>query len=112
MLTWCVSIEHIYRYVAQFSRSLYVEYRGKGIDVQCHVCNVVLTNSRLLAVYSEFLLITGPLNLDMCLQKRFLPNFIHGATVMPRTVACIATVVASGVQNHSAICGTVLLLKE
>ncbi|XP_037462808.1 very-long-chain 3-oxoacyl-CoA reductase 1-like isoform X2 [Triticum dicoccoides] len=23
------------RYVAQFSRSLYVEYRGKGIDVQC-----------------------------------------------------------------------------
>ncbi|KAF7093509.1 hypothetical protein CFC21_095918 [Triticum aestivum] len=25
------------RYVAQFSRSLYVEYRGKGIDVQCQV---------------------------------------------------------------------------
>ncbi|KAM3209461.1 hypothetical protein ACQJBY_063886 [Aegilops geniculata] len=25
------------RYVAQFSRSLYVEYRSKGIDVQCHV---------------------------------------------------------------------------
>jgi hypothetical protein len=26
-----------YRYVAQFSRSLYVEYRSKGIDVQCQV---------------------------------------------------------------------------
>ncbi|KAI4975472.1 hypothetical protein ZWY2020_049079 [Hordeum vulgare] len=25
------------RYVAQFSRSLYVEYRSKGIDVQCQV---------------------------------------------------------------------------
>jgi hypothetical protein len=27
----------IIRYVAQFSRSLYVEYKSKGIDVQCQV---------------------------------------------------------------------------
>lgn len=27
------------RYVAQFSRSLHVEYRSKGIDVQCQVGN-------------------------------------------------------------------------
>uniref|UniRef100_A0A0A8ZQ25 Glossy8 n=1 Tax=Arundo donax TaxID=35708 RepID=A0A0A8ZQ25_ARUDO len=32
------------RYVAQFSRSLYVEYRSKGIDVQCQAPLLVHTN--------------------------------------------------------------------
>lgn len=27
----------IYRYIDQFSRSLYVEYKKSGIDVQCQV---------------------------------------------------------------------------
>jgi hypothetical protein len=27
----------LFRYVDQFSRSLYVEYKNKGIDVQCQV---------------------------------------------------------------------------
>uniref|UniRef100_A0ACD5TSM7 Uncharacterized protein n=1 Tax=Avena sativa TaxID=4498 RepID=A0ACD5TSM7_AVESA len=31
------------RYVAHFSRSLYVEYKGKGIDVQCHAPFFVAT---------------------------------------------------------------------
>ncbi|KAK1648469.1 hypothetical protein QYE76_066274 [Lolium multiflorum] len=31
------------RYVAQFSRSLYVEYKSKGIDVQCHAPFFVAT---------------------------------------------------------------------
>jgi 17beta-estradiol 17-dehydrogenase / very-long-chain 3-oxoacyl-CoA reductase len=74
------------RYVAQFSRSLYVEYKSKGIDVQCHVCNVTLTDSRSAAVHSE-LLSAGPLNFNMCLRKRFLLKLIHGTAVMPRTVA-------------------------
>jgi 17beta-estradiol 17-dehydrogenase / very-long-chain 3-oxoacyl-CoA reductase len=73
------------RYVAQFSRSLYVEYKSKGIDVQCHVCNVTLTDSRS-AVHSE-LLSAGPLNFNMCLRKIFLLKLIHGTAVMPRTVA-------------------------
>lgn len=30
------------RYVAEFSRSLYVEYKSKGIDVQCQVYIVLL----------------------------------------------------------------------
>ncbi|XP_044444414.1 very-long-chain 3-oxoacyl-CoA reductase 1-like [Triticum aestivum] len=34
------------RYVAQFSRSLYIEYRGKGMDVQCQV--VLLSLKRLI----------------------------------------------------------------
>ncbi|XP_037418337.1 very-long-chain 3-oxoacyl-CoA reductase 1-like [Triticum dicoccoides] len=35
------------RYVAQLSRSLHVEYRGKGIDVQCQVPLFVETNMTL-----------------------------------------------------------------
>lgn len=35
----CNSVFNLFRYVDQFSRCLYVEYKNKGIDVQCQVRN-------------------------------------------------------------------------
>lgn len=35
-----VTIECHFRYVDQFSRCLYVEYKNNGIDVQCQVCSI------------------------------------------------------------------------
>ncbi|KAJ1271588.1 hypothetical protein BS78_06G138800 [Paspalum vaginatum] len=42
-LSYCSALGKIMSYIEQFSRCLYVEYRSKGIDVQCQVPMLVAT---------------------------------------------------------------------